>query len=219
MPNSEYVTIDLTSGNARAVPIQLPEFPTNIVLQFSKLLQCDVVSNGSLDLALRTVAFSYQAQKNNTRETERGAKRSRQCKAATAVNKALEAIDQLQTGDIVPFVEEGGDDAYKKLRALSRLLEHWSPIMSKFAKRRLPRGREESILLNNVCGHLKMIFEEYSGQLATQTTWKNTEYTGLPTSLFGLFVTVFFDHVDKQVHPRHLVEPLKKAVWRRRKSK
>lgn len=213
MTDPEYFTINVSSGEESSTPIKLPEFPPETLHRFSEFLQTMIVPHGALDLNLRTVALSYRSQKNDTGETNRAAKRQRQRKAARTVSKALGAVDQLQAGDIVPFVMAGGDDAYKKLRALNRLLEHWAPVMQEVAARRLPRGREERDLLTSTCGWLKFIYEEQTGEPATHNTMTLGIDIGQPVSPFGRFVTAFFEHVDPSVTASMLVEPLRQVVW------
>ena len=213
MTDPEYFTIDVNSGEESSTPIRLPEFPPETLHRFSEFLQSTIVPHGALDLNLRTAALSYRAQKNDTGETDRAAKRQRQRKAARTVNKALDAVDRLQTGDIVPFVMAGGADAYKKLRALNRLLEHWAPVMQEVAARKLRRGREERDLLTNTCGWLKFIYEEETGEPATHNTMGSGVDNGAPVSPFGRFVTVFFEHADPSVTASMLVEPLRQVVW------
>jgi hypothetical protein len=211
------VTIEIGSGNEPA-PITLAEFRPQVLERFSEMLQCELKPDDSLDLDLRTVAMSYEAQKNDTNKTARAAKRSRQRKAANAIQKALEAINQLQTGDVVPFVVEGGDKAYDKFRALTRLLEHWSPVMDRVAERKLPRAREENDLLTNTCGWLKSIYEESSGEIATHNTMSEGIDVGQPLSNFGLFVVTFFEHADPSISPADLRESLARVVWPSRKE-
>lgn len=217
MRDKQYVTIEIGSGKESAA-IALTEFSPEILMRFSVLLQREVKLDSALDLYLRTVALSYKAQKNDADKTEHAAKRYRQRKAAKSVQKALDAIDQLHTGDVLPFVIEGGDEAYNKFRALTRLLECWSPFMATVAKRRLPRGREESDLLTNSCGCLKAIYEEYSGQIATHNTMLEGVDAGKPLSPFGQFAVTFFKYVDPAISPGDLREPLARAVWPSRKK-
>lgn len=106
MRDSQHVTIEINPGE-KSAPITLAEFPSEILKRFSEILQCELKPDSSLDLDLRTVATSYQAQKNDTNKTARAAKRSRQRKAAKTTQKALDAIGQLQTGDVVPLIIEG----------------------------------------------------------------------------------------------------------------
>lgn len=113
----------------------------------------------------------------------------------------------------MPFVMEGGHNAYNKLRALSRLLEHWAPVMQEVAARKLPRGREERDLLTSTCGWLKFIYEEQTGEPATHNTMVSGIDTGKPMSPFGRFVATFFEHADPSVTASMLVEPLRHVVW------
>lgn len=217
MSQRKHVTVEITSEND-SEPITLAEFPSDVLEQFSNRLQCEVTSGNALDLSLRTVALSYQAQKNDTNKTARAAKRARQRKVAKATQKALEAINELRMDDVMPFIIEGGVEAYDKFRALNRLLEHFSPVINGVATRELPRAREENDLLTNTSGWLKSIYEESSGQIATHNTMSGGVDVGQPLSNFDLFVVTFFEHVDPSISPGDLRESLARAVWPSRKE-
>lgn len=212
------ISIDVDNPNAIKTLSDLPSFPPNRRATLSTHLGKEITEDSVIDLELRTAAFSYSGRKSNSRSTIRSTIRTRQRKAARAVNKALNAVEDLHAEDIMPLVREGGDDAYDRLRALTRLLEHWAPLMSEVAARKLPRAREKNDLLTQMCGWLKSIYEDHSDRAVTHNTMIAGVDVGEPVSSFDSFVVTFFQHVDPAVTSKQLCEPLKRVVWPSRRK-
>ena len=205
------ITIAVDNPNASQTLSELPSFPPHVRSTFSTHLGIEITENSLVDFELRTAALSYVGRRSSGKKTTRSTIRERQLKAAKAINKALNAVDDLHPEDIMPMVRECGDDAYDKLRALTRLLEHWAPVMSEVAARKLPRAREQNDLLTNMCEWLKSIYEGHSDRVATHNTMTAGIDVGKPVSSFDSFVMTFFLHVDPAVTSQ-LREPLKRVV-------
>lgn len=213
------ISIAVDSPNTLQTLSDLPSFPSNVRATLSTHLGKEIGESSLVDLELRTAALSYIGRRSSGKTTARSTIRERQRKAARAVNKALNAVEDLHVEDIIPLVREGGDDAYDKLRALTRLLEHWAPIMSEVAARKLARAREENDLLTHMCAWLKSIYEEHSDRAATHNTMIAGIDVGEPISSFDSFVVTFFQHVDPAFTSKQLREPLKRVVWLSRRKK
>lgn len=198
--------------------VNLPPFPDNILQEMSEHLGAPIEQNSGIHLSLRIAKNSYQAQKLLGDSTVRKAQRNRFKKTSKACDRFLAALDEMISSDLDLLVNPPSNVELYEEQQLQSTLKKLAPLYKAEAERQLPRAREKNVLLQQTCGILQHVYQKYSGNQTSHSSWKDSVYEGTPQSGFGLFVTAFFKCADKGLDPKQLVEPLKEIIWPSRKG-